>query len=399
MTRMIAALFAAAALTIGGMAMAMPVANGTVIEAPVWTVGSQWQYSDGYAVKVASVSAKGAVFERLDAPGQSFARQGFIRTDSISGTATRNAIYRTVPDAAGLTLSAGSPLTFQREYLKNGQLLVHASSWTVEGRETITVPAGTFDCFVIVWRTRSMRSDWTGFERWWYSPEARNYVRIEFKYGPGPESSRVLMRYDLAPATPVPVAYAAPEASGPMPTKISSDPVMPVQQPVEAAPSPPVKTRELPMVKDAPVEKAAAPNPPQPSAKVETAAKRNPVHERPAAQEPASEKPATVKARPVNFSTPQGNGKSGSWHAQVGSSPDAAGIRKSLDTILAANPQAQELPSGVVVRNIEARGTFYRAWIGSYESARDAQALCQSLKTNRYGCAFFKGATVQARAE
>ena len=64
--------------------------------------------------------------------------------------------------------------------------MVHASSWTVEGRETITVPAGTFDCWLIVWRTRSLRSDWTGFERWWYSPQAQNYVRMEYKYGAEP---------------------------------------------------------------------------------------------------------------------------------------------------------------------------------------------------------------------
>src|SRR6185312_7107306 len=167
----LAALFATAA-------HAAPVPLGTVVKAPDWTAGSEWHYSDGYAVKVNSVSAKGAMFERLDAPGQWFMRQGFIKTDSASSTATRNAIYRTVPDTAGLSLSAGKPLTFQREYLNNGKLLVHASSWTVEGRETITVPAGSFDCWVIVWRTRSMKSDWTGFERWWYSPQAQNYVRM-----------------------------------------------------------------------------------------------------------------------------------------------------------------------------------------------------------------------------
>src|SRR4051812_2735546 len=187
-------------------ANAAPVAPGTVVTAPDWNIGSEWHYSDGYAVKIASVSPKGAVFNRLDAPGQSFTRQGFIRTDSTSSTATRNAIYRTVSDAAGASLTAGRPLTFQREYLNNGKLVVHASSWSVEGRETITVPAGTFDCWVIVWRTRSMRSDWTGYERWWYSPQAQNYVRMEFKYGPEADGSRVLMKYSLTGSQPAPIA-------------------------------------------------------------------------------------------------------------------------------------------------------------------------------------------------
>ena len=122
-------------------ASAAPVPANSVVKAPSWSIGSEWHYSDGYAVKVASVSATGALFQRLDAPGQSFMREGFIRTDSTSATATRKAIYRTVPDAAGQSLSAAKPLTFQREYLNNGKLMVHASSWTVEGRETITVPA------------------------------------------------------------------------------------------------------------------------------------------------------------------------------------------------------------------------------------------------------------------
>ncbi len=189
--------------------------------APDWSIGSEWHYSDGYAVKVGSVSPKGAVFNRLDAPGQWFTRQGFIRTDSATDTATRNAIYRTVPDAAGASLSAAHPLTFQREYLNNGKLLVHASSWSVEGRETITVPAGTFDCWVIVWRTRSLRSDWTGFERWWYSPQAQNYVRMEFKYGPGPDGSRVLMKYNLAGSAPLaanPLSAAPASVAAPLPS-------------------------------------------------------------------------------------------------------------------------------------------------------------------------------------
>ena len=88
-----------------------------VVQAPDWSVGSEWYYSDGYALKVTSVSPQGTVFDRLDAPGQWFSRQGFIRKDSASATATRNSIYRTIPDNAGLVASAAAPLTFQREYL------------------------------------------------------------------------------------------------------------------------------------------------------------------------------------------------------------------------------------------------------------------------------------------
>ena len=65
-------------------ASAAPVPASSVVQAPDWSAGSEWHYSDGYAVKVASVSPKGTLFQRLDAPGQSFMRNGFIRTDSTS---------------------------------------------------------------------------------------------------------------------------------------------------------------------------------------------------------------------------------------------------------------------------------------------------------------------------
>jgi len=200
-------------MTGSGLALPAAVPPSTVVQAPNWSVGSEWRYSDGYGLKVSSTGPQGTVFERLDAPGQWFSRLGFIRKDAASGTATRSSIYRTIPDNAGFSLSAAAPLTFQREYMSNGKLMVHASSWTLEGRETITVPAGTFDCFLIVWRTRSLRSDWTGFERWWYSPLAQNYVRMEYKYGSEPLSSRVLMRYSLAGAPSAAPAALAPAAS------------------------------------------------------------------------------------------------------------------------------------------------------------------------------------------
>ncbi len=213
---LMALLFAAHA----SQAVPVPVPPATVVQAPDWVAGSEWRYSDGYGLKVTSISPQATIFERLDAPGQWFSRQGFIRKDATSGTTARNSIYRTISDTAGYSLSAAAPLTFQREYLSNGKLLVHASSWSVEGRETITVPAGTFDCWLIVWRTRSLRSDWTGFERWWYSPQAQNYVRMEYKYGAEPSGSRVLMRYQVGPAALAvsPPAAAAVAAVPPLPS-------------------------------------------------------------------------------------------------------------------------------------------------------------------------------------
>src|SRR5437868_6370063 len=171
--------------------------DSTPVIAPQWRVDSTWEYSDGYGLRVASTTQSTTVFQRLDAPDQWFSMRGFLRQDAASATTKRQTIYRTVAPTAGDGLTAGTPLTFQREYLSNKQLIVHASSWAVEGRQRITVPAGTFDCWVIVWRARSLKSNWTGFERWWYSPEVQQYVRLEYKYGAGATASRVLMRYHL----------------------------------------------------------------------------------------------------------------------------------------------------------------------------------------------------------
>ena len=221
-TAMLVALGGCASIVAPLAPVAKLEAPAAFVPAPHWRVGSSWEYSDGYAIQVAPSQDGATVFQRVDAPGQWFSMRGFLRQDAGSRSQKRQTIYRTVTPDAGDELSSSQPLTFQREYLSDDKLMVHATSWSVEGRQQITVPAGTFDCWVIVWRARSLKSDWTGFERWWYSPDVQQYVRIEYKYGNGPTASRVLMRYRLAkpeeasapgirPAAPaVPAAPAKP---------------------------------------------------------------------------------------------------------------------------------------------------------------------------------------------
>lgn len=374
------AILLAVMLAASAQAVPVPPPPGTVVQAPNWVVGSEWYYSDGYALKVTSTSPQATVFDRIDAPGQWFSREGFIRKDSASATATRNAIYRTIGDKAGFSLSAAAPLTFQREYLSNGTLMVHASSWTVEGRETITVPAGTFDCWLIVWRTRSLKSDWTGFERWWYSPQAQQYVRMEYKYGPGAEGSRVLMRYHIGPATtPVAEAPAARPVEPPAVKAAAAAPVVIAPTPlVNQAETTPTKIAEA-QRKPVPPASAAAPAEKPISQPMQTA-------KRPAVVPAVPEKPA-----PGLAALPASTG--GSWHAQIGSSKDAAAMRAGLEKLLAGNPQLAKLPNGVTAHQVEGRGTFYRAWIGGFDRQADAQAVCSGLKS----CTVFKGETQQAR--
>ncbi len=100
-----------------------------------------------------------------------------------------------------LTSGVNKPVTYIREYMRNGELVRHRTSWLIEGKEKIAVPAGTFDTWVIVMRTQSLTSNWRGFERWYYSPEVNHYVRMEYKYGEAPDGSRVLMNYKLLKKT------------------------------------------------------------------------------------------------------------------------------------------------------------------------------------------------------
>jgi hypothetical protein len=165
------------------------------VSAPAWQRGDEWIYTDGYGLRVTGINGNVTIFQRIDDPKQWFSRFGFLREEAQSRDAFRKVVYRSIPPARGLQLTAGAPLVFTREFLSDDQLRVHSTSWVVEGRETITVPAGEFDCLVIVMRTRSQNSGWTGFERWWYSPKVRHYVRMEYKYGGRKLSSRVLVSY------------------------------------------------------------------------------------------------------------------------------------------------------------------------------------------------------------
>lgn len=164
---------------------------------PQWAVGDAWRYSDGYGTRVVETRGDSAKFQRLDDPTQWFVMRGVFREETKSRAALRNVVFRSEDPMALFTAPVGRPLVFMREYTRNGITVRHRTSWTVEGRETITVPAGTFDTVILVMRTRSLTGNWVGYERWWYSPAVRNYVRLEYKYGEAPESSRVLVSHEV----------------------------------------------------------------------------------------------------------------------------------------------------------------------------------------------------------
>ncbi|WP_417518821.1 hypothetical protein [Minwuia sp.] len=168
------------------------------VSAPRWQIGDRWRYNDGYGLQVEDAGGGVTLLRRLDDPTQWISRRGFLREAAQSATAYREIVYRSIPADAGMSLSANEPLVFTREYTANNVTRVHVTSWMLEGQERISVPAGAFDTYIVVMRTRNAVTGWTGFERWWYAPAARNYVRMEYRYGDQGLGSRVLI--DFQPA-------------------------------------------------------------------------------------------------------------------------------------------------------------------------------------------------------
>ena len=179
--------------------LAQPSSPEERVDMPQWRVGDTWVWSDGYGLRVESVDGGTALFRRLDDPEQWVKREGLFMVESQSTDALRKVVFRTRDPREIFPLKVGGESVFRREYLANGELRVHRTSWVVEGREQIRVPAGEFDCWILIRRTRSLSSDWVGYERGWYSPLVKGYVRLEYKYGKSKPGSRVLMEYTLAP--------------------------------------------------------------------------------------------------------------------------------------------------------------------------------------------------------
>ncbi|MFN3075830.1 MAG: hypothetical protein ABT940_02910 [Alphaproteobacteria bacterium] len=179
-------------------AVRLPAPGARTLTPPEWSIGDRWEYSDGHGLRVTEVGAEGvATFRLSDGRDQWMRRRAFFVDVSFMDNVTRAVVYRTASPMQLFSVPEGTPVVFMSETMRNGELLRHNVSWIVEGREMVTVPAGTFDCWIVTGRVSNIHSHYQGYERWWYSPEVRNYVRLEYKSGDRPELSRVLVSYQL----------------------------------------------------------------------------------------------------------------------------------------------------------------------------------------------------------
>jgi hypothetical protein len=203
------------------------------LEAPKWRPGECWRYDDGYGLQVIAglleeewanldrqgrgetqgLRAKGTtVFQRIDDPRQWQIRKGLFIEASRSDSAYRLTMLRSADPAEIFTLPPRTPVILRHEYRRlplsgesgSQRQIRHNQSWVVEGKAKVSVPAGSFETWVIVMRVRSVDGGYTGWERWWYSPEAKMPVRMEYEYnaetmgGRRDAGERNLVRFGLA---------------------------------------------------------------------------------------------------------------------------------------------------------------------------------------------------------
>ena len=81
------------------------------VVAPPWKQGDEWQYSDGYGLRVTSVKGNVTTFQRTDDPKQWVSRYGFLREEAQSHDAFRKVVYRSVPPSRGLQSVSYTHLT------------------------------------------------------------------------------------------------------------------------------------------------------------------------------------------------------------------------------------------------------------------------------------------------
>ncbi|MBF0611959.1 MAG: hypothetical protein G8345_03315 [Magnetococcales bacterium] len=188
------------------MATTMTALPATETGVPEYKVGDRWEYSDGYGLEVTKVEAGGwTTMNHLDKStvlsNDWIQRRGIFTENRKTGNEMRQVVFRSrFPEQDLFPLAIGKQSRYKREYLVNGKdLREHQTSWKVVGRDTIEVPAGKFEVWILDYETQSITTDWYGRERWYYSPQVKNYVRMEYQYGKAPPSSRVLMSHKVAP--------------------------------------------------------------------------------------------------------------------------------------------------------------------------------------------------------
>jgi hypothetical protein len=157
-----------------------------VPQPPAWSKGDEWRFSiespagrqtytrrvdreetlDGVAHYVIKSGTRETFYRKSD-----LASVQEIQNGVVVARSTPPRLYYVWPLAVGATWEQ----TYHFERPKDGKSFDTTYSGSVEGEETLTVPAGTFRTLRVVYRNKP-----DGTINWeqWYAPEARMWVRL-----------------------------------------------------------------------------------------------------------------------------------------------------------------------------------------------------------------------------
>lgn len=173
-------ILAAAAPTLRG-------ADAPTAEAPKFSAGEEWHYSNGAVFRIEATEADQTVTS-LEFPGNRCPGCRQYRNQNLTVVSIVDKAGAPIADASIGLKTLDFPLEVGKTWesnqilpeLSTGRLIPYENYFKVEGYGDVKTKAGVFKAFKIGWRQESKGAyRWTGNATLWYSPEVRTIVKRE----------------------------------------------------------------------------------------------------------------------------------------------------------------------------------------------------------------------------
>jgi hypothetical protein len=157
-------------------------------EAPIWNVGNKWRYRgpDGKIWTNEVVEIKEDLYilkteEDEDLRGYDQKTMNLDYWIDKSGRRTKNTL--TSRKLFDFPILVGKKWSSSTTAIPTGGRIEanYVNDFKIEKVEEITTPAGKFKAYVLHYRQTNLQSHRSGWVRYWYSPEARNWVKREYE--------------------------------------------------------------------------------------------------------------------------------------------------------------------------------------------------------------------------
>ena len=169
---------------------------------PTYTVGEYFTFDDGSSTMVTAVSGEPITWQSNTGTVSNGYRNFIIPALTWTSTNRRSEGKTTAPADLlwPLTVGKKGKYDFQQTISRHDgtESIELSRNWScaVEGTERVSVPAGTFDTYVIACNRYSSSSHrWRASRRFYYAPDLGHYVMQEDKYRSRPDKKRALVSY------------------------------------------------------------------------------------------------------------------------------------------------------------------------------------------------------------